>query len=219
MNYAELATAIEDTTENTFTDAQVKLFVQQAEQAIQNAVDLPTQRKTEEGTSTSQTDSGVATLTMPTDYLYTYSIAVKNNNLVTFLLNKDVNFIQEAYPSTLTANRGVPVHYAQYGADTLVFGPTPDAAYDLIHTYAAYPTSIAGNDKTATTTSWLGDNFDSVLLNGALVEAARFMKSDADIVGMYDKMYQTSMQLLKNLGDGKLRGDAYRNGQPKTEVL
>jgi len=219
MNYAELVTAIEDTTENTFTAVQVKTFIQQAEQTILNSVEIPAQRKTEEGTATSQTDAGVSTLAMPTDYLYSYSIAVKNNNTITFLLNKDVNFINEAYPSTLVTGQGVPVHYAQYGADTLVFGPTPDAAYDLIHTYAAYPTSIAGDNKSATTTSWLGNNFDSALLSGALVEAARFMKADPDIVAMYDKMFVNSMQLLKNMGDGKLRGDVYRNGQPKSQVL
>ena len=215
MNYAELATAIEDTTENTFTDAQIKLFVQQAEQAIQNAVDLPTQRKT----TTATTSDGNAFFTLPSDYRYTYNVTSQINNIMTVLLHKDDSFITEAFPSTLSSNRGAPVFYSNYSETSLKFGPTPDTAYQITLTYGGYPTSIAGDDKTATTTSYLGDNFDSTLLNGALVEAARFMKADADIVAIYDKMYQTSMQLLKNVGDGKLRGDAYRNGLPKTEVL
>ena len=215
MNYAELVTAIEDTTENTFTAVQVKTFIQQTEQTILNSVEIPAQRKSSAGT----TSAGNPFFSLPSDYLYSYSLQIQSNNTITFLLPKDDNFIAEAFPSTLTSDRGIPTHYSQVSDDSLRLGPTPDTGYQVTLNYAAYPTSIAGDNKSATTTSWLGDNFDSALLSGALVEAARFMKADPDIVAMYDKMFVNSMQLLKNMGDGKLRGDVYRNGQPKSQVL
>ena len=92
-------------------------------------------------------------------------------------------------------------------------GPTPDISYSVRITYGHYPESIV----TAGTT-WLGTNYDAALLNGSLVEALRFMKGEADLVQMYDKMYLESIALLKMLGDGKLRQDTYRSGQIRTSV-
>ena len=208
MNYAELVTAIEDITENTFTDAQVKLFVQQAEEAIYNATDLPVQRTT---TSIS-TSAGNQFISLPAGYLYSFSVNITKDNEQTFLLTKDDSFLLEAYPSTLTANRGLPKYYSQTGEDILRLAPIPDAVYQVSVIYAAYPTSIAGDDKTATTTSYLGNNYESVLLNASLVEAARFMKSDPDIVGNYQQMYAMSLQVLRDVNKQRLNTDYYRSG-------
>ena len=151
--------------------------------------------------------------TLPTDHLYTYSISVITSSTSTFLLNKDVNFIREAYPINTSAKYGLPKFYAQYSATQIELAPTPDANYEIEHIYARYPTSIV-----TAATSWLGDNASSALLNGALVEAIRFQKGEADVIANYEKLYVISMQLLKNLGDGHLRTDAYRSGQFREKV-
>jgi hypothetical protein len=208
VNYTELKDNIQQITENTFTDDQLAMFVQQAEQLIYNAVQIPALRKNQTGSLTVANTY----LALPSDYLYTYSLAViDGSGDYHFLLNKDVNFIREAYPRS--SSTGLPKHYGQFDDDTLIVGPTPDSSYDVELHYGYYPESIV----TAGTT-WLGEEFDSALLNGALVEAARFMKSDQDIVAMYDKMYSNAMTVLKMLGDGKLRQDSYRSGQVKVPV-
>ena len=147
MNYTELKANIQDTCETTFTADQLAMFTQQAEQKIYNYVQIPALRKTDDGPLV-QTNK---LYTLPSDFLYTYSIAVISSSTSTYLLNKDVNF-------------------------------------------------------------------DSALLNGALLEAIRFMKGEADIIANYEKMYLLSISLLKNLGDGKLREDVYRSGQFRTPV-
>ena len=208
MDYTALKTNIEDICENSFTDSQLAMFTQQAEQKIYNSVQIPALRKN----VTANLTSNDKYLALPTDYLYTYSLAIvdASSNYV-YLLDKDVNFIREAYPNQTTT--GTPVHYANFDDTALILGPTPDIAYATELHYGYYPESIV----TAGTT-WLGDEFDSALLNGALVEAIRFMKGEQDMVDMYNKMYVLSLGLLKNLGDGKLRGDTYRSGQPKNPV-
>ena len=209
MNYASLKTNIADICETTFTDDQLAMFTQQAEEKILLAVDIPALRKLDDGPL-----SGTNKLyTLPTDYLYTYSIAIVNNSTHTFLLNKDVNFLHEAYPINTSAHHGVPKFYAQYSETQIQLVPTPDANYELEHIYGYYPTSIVSGS-----TSWLGDNASAALLNGALMEAARFQKAEADIIANYDKMYIMSIELLKTLGDGKLRQDMYRSGQYRTPV-
>jgi len=137
----------------------------------------------------------------------------------TYLLNKDVNFIREAYPNAATT--GTPKYYAVFGPNSgnvqelsLLLGPTPDANLTAELHYFYYPISIV-----TAGTSWLGDNFESALVNAVLVEAARFMKAEADTVASYDAQYQQSLTLLKNLGDGKMRQDAYRSGQVRTKVI
>jgi|TARA_E500000318_G_scaffold17737_1_gene18037 hypothetical protein len=209
MNYTELKTNIEDICELTFTDAQLAMFTQQAEQKIYNAVQLPALRKNVTGTAT----SGNKYLSVPTDFLYVYSIAViDGSSNYHFLLNKDVNFIREAYPVATTT--GLPKHYGIFNDDAFILGPTPDSNYTFELHYGYYPESIV----TASTT-YLGDEFDSALLNGALVEAIRFMKGEPDMVAMYDKFYAASMVLLQTLGDGKLRADTYRSGQTRMQVM
>jgi hypothetical protein len=208
MNYTELKANIQDICENTFTDAQLAMFTQQAEQKIYNSVQIPALRKN----VTANLTAGNKYLALPSDYLYTYSLAIENAaGDYVFLLDKDVNFIREAYPNA--SYIGVPVHYANFDDDVFILGPTPDAAYFTELHYGYYPQSIVGAG-----TTWLGEEFDSALLNGALVEAIRFMKGEQDMVNMYNQLYVLSIGLLKNLGDGKLRGDTYRSGQPKNPV-
>jgi hypothetical protein len=208
MNYTELKANIQDICETTFTDDQLAMFTQQAEQKIYNTVQIPALRKNVTGTLTSSNKY----LSTPSDFLWSYSLAVVDGSGVYhFLLNKDVNFMREAYPNP--AVTGLPKHYAYFDDNTFIVGPTPDSGYASELHYGYYPQSIV----TAGTT-WLGDEFDSALLNGALLEAIRFMKGEPDIVAMYEKMYLQAITLLKSLGDGKLREDAYRSGQFRIPV-
>jgi hypothetical protein len=208
MNYSELSQNIEDICETSFTADQLAMFTQQAEQKIYNAVQIPALRRN----VTSAFTSSNQYLAIPTDFLYTYSVAVVDGNGdYQFLLNKDVNFIREAYPTS--SGTGLPKHYANFDDDFFIVGPTPDSNYAVELHYGYYPESIV----TAGTT-WLGDEFDSALLNGALVEAIRFMKGEPDIIQNYEKLYVQSIGLLKMLGDGKLREDTYRSGQYRMPV-
>jgi hypothetical protein len=190
-------------------------FIRQAEQRIYNTVQLANLRKNMTGTLTANNKY----LSCPNDFLSTYSLAVVDNSgNYEYLLNKDVNFIRQAYPSPTST--GLPKYYAIFGPQSadvnelsFILGPTPDAGYTVELHFYYYPESIV----TAGTT-WLGDNFDSALLNGTMVEAIRFMKGEADMVKLYQDMYLGSIGLLKNLGDGKQRMDAYRDGQVRLQV-
>ena len=206
VNYTDLKTNINDVCEQTFTDDELKLFTQQAEQTIYSTVQIPALRKNQTGALT----SGNEYLTMPSDMLFVYSLAITSGSNYVYLLNKDVNFIREAYPNPDTT--GTPVHYAVFDQTSLVVGPTPDANYSSEIHFGYYPESIV----TAGTT-WLGDEFDSALLNGALLEAIRFQKGEADMVALYEKLYTQAVALLNNLGTGLLRADAYRSGQARKE--
>ena len=208
MNYTELKTNIQDICEMTFTADQLAMFTDQAEQKIYNSVQIPALRKNQTGTLTNANSY----LALPPDFLYSYSLAILDGSGVyTYLLNKDVNFIREAYPDPATT--GVPAHYALFSDSAFIIGPTPNSSYTVELHYGYYPTSIV----TANTT-WLGDNFDSALLNGALIEAIRFMKGEQDIIANYEKLYLQSIGLLKNLTDGKLQEDTYRSGQYRQSV-
>lgn len=208
MNYTELKTNVNDICEQTFTDDQLAMFTKQAEQKIYTTVSLPALRKNQTGSLT----NGNKYLTVPSGFLYAYSLAVISGSDYIYLLDKDVNFMREAYPNPATT--GVPVHYAIFDETSFIVGPTPNANFDAEIHFAYYPESIV----TAGTT-WLGTEFDSALLNGTLVEAIRFQKGEPDMVALYDNMYAQSLALLKNLGDGKLREDAYRNGQTRVDSV
>jgi hypothetical protein len=215
MTYTELCTNIADICENTFTATEYAMFAQQAEQRIYNTVQLANLRKNQTG----MVSANNKYLSAPNDFLSTYSLAVVDGSgNYTYLLNKDVNFIREAYPNPTAT--GLPKHYAIFGPQStavnelaFILGPTPDTTYTVELHYYYYPESIVTTGST-----WLGDNFDSALLNGALVEAIRFMKGEQDMVALYQNLYDRSMLLLKNLGDGKQRMDAYRDGQVRTQV-
>ena len=226
MNYTQLSDAIQAYTENTEANfvAEIPVFVTQAEQRIYNSVQFPSIRKNVYG----QVTANNKYLQCPTDFLAVYSLAIvtdvtggdMNTGTYEYLLNKDVNFIRQAYPTP--DDTGVPRHYALFGprsdnADELTFilGPTPDSAYYTELHYYFYPESItvAADGRT-----WLGDNFDSVLLYGSLVEAYTYMKGEQDMMTLYNQKFMEALALAKRLGDGMERQDAYRSGQFRQRV-
>ena len=215
MNYTQLCADIQDYVENSFSADQLATFTRQAEQRIYNTVQLPDLRKNVVGSMT----NGVKYLQAPDDFLAPYSIAVIDAlGSYTYLLNKDVNFIRESYPSP--TDTGTPKYYAIFGPQStnekelsFILGPTPNANYDVELHYFYYPESIVTAGET-----WLGDNFDSALLWGTIVEAYHFLKGEPDLIAAYQNRYQESLALLKQLGDAKDRGDAYRDGQVKYPV-
>jgi hypothetical protein len=221
VNYTQLTDAIIAYTENTSSDfaAQIHVFVEQAEQRIYNSVQFPSLRKNVTGQMTADNKY----LSCPGDFLAVYSLAaIDTDGSYKYLLNKDVNFIREAYP-TPNSGKAIPKHYALFGPTTsgttitnelsFILGPTPDAAYNVELHYYYYPESIV----TANTT-WLGDNFDTVLLYGSLVEAYTYMKGEPDMMQLYNQKYMEALALAKRLGDGMERQDAYRSGQYRQAV-
>jgi hypothetical protein len=237
MNYTELFNTIQTYSENQFpatsvasgasipTTTQINTFIKQAEQRIYNTAQPPAIRKNVNGNLT----SGNKYLNLPSDFLSVYSLAVYtdpalgDNSPQEFLLDKDVSFIRQSYPDP--TDTGTPRHYALFGMTaginvaqpfknfTLLVGPTPDVQYLVELHYFYYPDSIVD-----TQTSWLGDNFDSVLLYGALMEAITYMKGEQDMVVMYQNRYAEALALYKQLCDGKERTDAYRTGQVRIPV-
>jgi len=223
MNYTQLTAAICDYTQNFDQDFidNIPVFVKQAEQRIYNTVQFPSLRKNVTG-STATNNKYLST---PSDFLAVYSLAVIDGaGAYEFLLNKDVNFIRQAYPTPTST--GIPKYYALFGPTTtndatpiitnelsIIMGPTPGAVYSVELHYYYYPESIVTAGET-----WLGDNFDSVLLYGSLVEAITFMKGEADMVQLYNTKYTEALGLAKRLGDGMERQDAYRSGQYRQAV-
>ena len=216
MTYNELVTAVSDYSENVFPTSVMNTMIEQAEQRIYNTVQIANLRKNVTGSLT----SGNKYLACPEDFLSVYSLAIypAGGGDYEYLLDKDVNFIRQAYPNQNT--QGKPKHYAIFGPQsndvnelTLIVGPTPNANYGAELHYYYYPESIVTAGST-----WLGDNFDSALLNGTMVEAITYMKGDAEAVKLYAERYLSSIALLKNLGDGKQRQDAYRSGQVRVKV-
>jgi hypothetical protein len=219
MNYTELTAAICDYTQNFDQDfvANIPVFVKQAEQRIFNTVQFPSLRRNVTGF----TSNNNKYLACPGDFLAVYSVAVVDQaGAYESLLNKDVNFIRQAYPTPTSV--GIPKYYALFGPSfangtelSFILGPTPNNRYTVELHYFFYPESIS---ETENGTSWLGDNFDSVLLYGSLVEAVTFMKGEADMVALYDGKYKEALALAKRLGDGMERQDAYRSGQYRQAV-
>ena len=234
MNYTQLFDTIQSYTENNFPDftlasggietttEQINRFIQQAEQRIYNSVQFPSLRKNMVG----NVQANNKYLQAPNDFLAVYSLAVITGygtaaETYEFLLNKDVNFIRQSYPNP--NDTGLPKYYALFGPAisnslittelTFLMGPTPDAVYTVELHFYYYPESI-----TTAVNTWLGDNFDTVLLYGALVEAYGYMKGETDMIAYYDVKYKEALALAKRLGDGLERGDAYRDGQTKIKV-
>jgi hypothetical protein len=218
MTYNELVTAVQSYTENTFPTVDMDRMIEQAEQKIYNAVQLPSLRKNVTGTCTTNNKY----LSCPNDYLSSFSLAVIDaTGVYSYLLNKDVNFIREAYPSP--TDTGLPLYYGLFGPQysypdelSFILGPTPDAGYNMELHYFFYPESITVAVDGQT---WLGDNFDVALLNGTLMEAITYMKGEPDMLALYQARYQEAMMLLKQLGDAKEKGDSYRDGVPKYPVV
>ena len=224
MNYTTLFQTIKVYVENdfpvtTFTDptntssdfsskAQIDTFIKQAEQRIFNGVQILDLRKNVTGNTTANNKY----VSLPTDWISTFSVAViDGSGNYSYLLNKDVNFIRESFPNPTAT--GLPTHYAQFDKDSLLVGPTPNAVYSVELHYFYYPESIV-----TTTNSWVGDNFDSVLLYGALLEAYTFMKGEQDVIAQYQKRYDEAFAQLKLLCEGKNRQDFYRTEQARYSV-
>ena len=228
MDYNTLFSQIQTYTENIFPDTylangstvsyttQINTFIQQAESRIYNTVQIPSLRRNVTGNCSPSTQY----LGCPNDYLSTYSMAVIDPTLGTYeyLLNKDVNFIRQAYPDPNA--KGTPRYYALFGSRlndpnelSFILGPSPDAVYSIELHYFYYPESIV-----TAGTSWLGDNYSPALLYGSLVEAYQYMKGEADMLAMYNTKYQEAMQQLNRLGTGLERQDAYRSGQARIKV-
>ena len=210
MNYTELVQAIKDYTENQETTfvSQIPTFVRQAEERIYRSVMIPELRKN----VTASTSAGNQYLARPSDFLAVFSIAVVDGSGdYNYLLDKDVNFIREAYPSSST--QALPQFYGQFdGDDTLgsgnfILGPTPDAAYTVELHYYFDPPSIV-----TTGTSWLGDNAEAALLYGCLIEAYTYMKGEADMLALYENRYQEALAQLGGVGIRSMR-DNYRDGE------
>ena len=225
MNYAQLFEAIKGYVENDFpntswTDSagtgtvtftsteQINTFIVNAEERIFNAVQLLDLRKNVTGNCT----AGNKYLSVPSDWLANFSLAViDGDGNYEYLLNKDVSYIRQAFPNP--NDEGLPSHYAYFDENSYILGPTPDDNYEVELHYFYYPASI-----TTASTSWLGDNFESVLLYGSLLEAYTFMKGEQDVIAGYQKRYDEALALLKQLAEGKNREDMYRSGQVRYPV-
>jgi hypothetical protein len=226
MNYTTLFDTIQGYVENdfpsttvnsssgsgtsTFTSKeQIDTFIKEAEQRIYNSVQILALRKNVTGSTTASNRY----LTTPSDWLANFSLAVIDpvTGGYEYLLNKDVNYIREAFP--FPATTGKPTHYAYFDEDSYILGPTPDASYTMELHYFYLPSSIVDSG-----TSWLGDNFDSVLLYGSLLEAYTFMKGETDVIQNYVARYNEALALLKQLAEGKNRQDMYRTQQARVPV-
>jgi len=225
MNYAELFETIKGYVENDFPNTswtgsdgsstvtltsteQINTFIKEEEQRIFNTVQLLDLRKNVTGNCS----TGNKYLSVPSDWLANFSMAVVDTNgNYEYLLNKDVSFIRQSYPNP--NDTGLPYCYAYFDENSFILGPTPDDDYEIELHYFYYPPSIVDAG-----TSWLGDNFDSALLYGALLEAYTFMKGEQDIIAQYQKRYDEAMAMLKQLGEGKNRQDNYRSGQVRYPV-
>jgi hypothetical protein len=211
MNYASLVTLVQqycESTESSFV-ANIPTFVQLAEERIYNAVQIPAIRRNQIGTLTPNNKY----LTLPADWLATFSLAVIDpvTNAQEFLLDKDVNFVRQSYPDP--DDLGKPKYYAIFDDNTFILGPTPDYNYQVEMHYYYYPQSIV-----TAGTSWLGDNYENVLLYGSLREAYTYLKGEADMMQYYEQKYQEAIQQLMRLGDGLNRRDSYRSGQVRVPV-
>lgn len=225
MNYAELFETIKGYVENDFPNTswtgsdgsstvtltsteQINTFIKEAEQRIFNTVQLLDLRKNVTGNCS----TGNKYLSVPSDWLANFSMAVVDTNgNYEYLLNKDVSFIRQSYPNP--NDTGLPYCYAYFDENSFILGPTPDDDYEIELHYFYYPPSIVDAG-----TSWLGDNFDSALLYGALLEAYTFMKGEEDVLKQYQARYNEAMAMLKQLGEGKNRQDNYRSGQVRYPV-
>ena len=211
MIYSQLSQLIQDYSESTEQSfvANIPTFVQLAEERIYNTVQIPAIRKNVTGTMT----QNFQYFQLPTDWLSTFSLAVIDpiTGEYEYLLNKDVNFIRASYPPP--NSYGKPKYYAIWNNASMILGPTPDQAYTAELHYYYYPASIV-----TAGTSWLGDNFETVLLYGALREAYTYLKGEGDMMQNYETKYQEALAQLKRLGDGLDRQDAYRSGQARVPV-
>lgn len=211
LNYSQLVSAIEDYlqyNDQVFVD-NLPVIIQQAEDRIYQSVQAPVERKNSIGALTAANQY----LGAPPDMLSVASFAVLSGNDYTFLVPREVSFIREAYPSVAAAGRGLPKCYALFDQTTFIFGPTPDASYTVELNYHAKPASIV-----TAGTSWIGDNFESILLSACILEAYIFLKGDADLIALYDARYKDALSTFQLLGEGLDEQDSFRNGTKRMKV-
>ena len=209
--YTTLKSAMQDylqNTETTFVNDLATIIVQ-AENRILKSVQLPDFRKNTTGTMTSSN----AYLATPSDFMAPYSLALDNSGYE-YLIFKDVNFIREAYPVSSTT--GTPKYYGLFDDSSFILGPTPNSGYTVELHYFYKPTSITTSGDG---TSWLGDNAETALLYGCLVEGYIFMKGEPDMMAVYQKQYQDALMNLKSLGEGYSTTDNYRSGAVRAQKV
>ncbi len=207
--YAQLKTAIQDYTENTETSFVTNLptFIKNTEQRIFKLVDLELFRKN----ATSALSQNDPYLSVPSDYLASFSMSITNSSSKEFLLQKDVNFIQEYNPNASTT--GVPKYYAFFDIDNFIVSPTPNANFAVELHYYYRPTSLTAGADSGTT--WLSENAPNAMLYGSLVEAYTYMKGEQDMLTMYEKQFQEALSRIKDLAEARENSDAYRRGLPE----
>lgn len=206
--FAQLKTAIQDYTENTESSFVTNLpnFIKNAEQRIFKTVDLELFRKN----ATSALTQNDQYLSVPTDYLASFSVSITKNSAKEFLLQKDVNFIQEYNPNPATT--GTPKYYAYFDVDNFIVAPTPDSNYAVELHYYYRPASLTAGADSGTT--WLSENAPNALLYGSLVEAYTYMKGEQDMLSMYEKQFTEALTRIKDLAEARENSDAYRRGLP-----
>jgi len=210
--FTTLKSAIQDYTQNTESTfvSNLPTLIVQAENRIIKSLELPNFRKNVTGTLTASNPY----LSAPSDYLYPFSLAVLDgSNNYEYLLNKDVSFIRQAYPSASTT--GTPKFYAQFDDDTFIVAPTPSTGFTVELHYFYKPESIT---VASSGTTWLGTNATEALLYGSLVEAYTFMKGEPDILANYENRFKEALGKLTLESDGYNRKDAFRDGQRKVNV-
>ena len=208
---ATLKTAIQDYTDNSETSFVTNLpnFIKAAEEKIFKGVDLDIFRKN----VTSAFTSSDQFLTVPTDYLASFSLQITTSGSEKFLLQKDVNFMREYTPSSSTT--GLPKYYARFDTDNFIVAPTPDSNYTLELHYYYRPASLTAGADSGTT--WLSTNAPYALLYGSLIEAYYYMKGEPDVIAQYEKNYVFYLQRLKDLAEARENEDAYRQGLPRAQ--
>ena len=206
---ATLKTAIQDYADNSETSFVTNLpnFIKAAEEKIFKGVDLDIFRKN----VTSAFTSSDQFLTVPTDYLASFSLQITTSGSESFLLQKDVNYLREYTPASSTT--GLPKYYARFDSDNFIVAPTPDSNYTLELHYYYRPTSLTAGADSGTT--WLSTNAPFALLYGSLIEAYYYMKGEPDVIAQYEKNYVFYLQRLKDLGEARENEDAYRQGLPR----
>ena len=209
FTFAQLKTAIQEYTENTETTfvSNVDDFIRAAEDRIFYLVDLEYFRKN----ATSAVSQNDPFLSLPTDFLASFSLSITNSSSKEFLLQKDVNFIQEYNPNSATT--GTPKYYARFDVDNIILAPTPDSNYVCEFHYFYRPASLTAGADSGTT--WLSTNAPNALLYGSLYEAYIYMKGEPDMLQLYDKQFTEALSRLKDLAEARENADAYRRGLPE----
>ena len=205
---ATLKTAIQDYADNSETSFVNNLsnFIKASEEKIFKSIDLDIFRKN----VTSAFTSSDSFLSVPSDYLASFSLQITTSGSEDFLLQKDVNFIREYAPSSSTT--GVPKYYARFDEDNFIVAPTPNSNYTLQLNYYFRPASLTAGADSGTT--WISTNAPFALLYGSLVEASIFMKSEPDTIQSYNGLYGQYLERLKDLGEARENTDGYRSGLP-----